>query len=607
MCGFVGLINRKPGTDNALDRVRLASDLLEHRGPDDAGYFNHQATFLAFRRLSIIDTAGSAQPLLCTDERFVITFNGELYNFKKLKAKYLSDVKFKTKGDAEVALEMYKKFGPTCIEKFRGMFAFCVYDKCKNTLTLIRDQIGIKPLYYYSDNNVFLFASELKALKALINKTPSVRLDSLDEFLTYGHTVGTKTIFKGVNKLQPGQVLLLKDGMQHSIIKVSTHETECHNNNMSSRLTELLSESVDMQLEADVPVGAFLSGGVDSSLLVALMAKRIANFETFSIYFDGHNEIEKQSAADVAAQFGTNHTAIRYTPPNLDTIDSIVKQFDEPFADSSALPMYQLSEYASRTLKVVLSGDGIDELFGGYSRYQRFQSILKHKKLHSIIGIMSSGLGPFMSSHSNLYSKLNILSQSLSEMPVYWGLFNDRQRSDIYNQTTKQRLNGFRAEQTKLEILQHFGSYDQLNAFFNLDFATYLPDVVLKKVDITSMAHSLEVRVPFLDQDLVSFAQGIESNLKVSNNKTKLVYKNAIKNLLPESVIHQQKKGFGVPLDQVFGDQILHYLNDTISSNSVLNDYFDTRKLRKFFNQSNPVASGNKLWALIMLQKWLDQ
>ncbi len=609
MCGFAGVYIKNSASRDYRSRLLKVGDIIKHRGPDEVGFYDEGRIKFIFRRLSIIDLKGSSQPLRCADNRYIITFNGELYNYKDLRRQYLSGKKFRTDGDAEVALEMYKKFGTSCLNYFRGMFAFAIFDTHEEVLILFRDQIGIKPLYYYEDSEHLLFGSEIKALKALMATTPSLSATGIDDYLTYGHSSGEATIFQGVKKVRPGETVRISrsESIVKELFPVLTDDsgTSKFNNPLSVR--NALVDSVTSQLVSDVPIGAFLSGGVDSSLLVSLMSERVPNLQTFSIYFEGQNETERYNAEMISKQFGTKHTSIKYQETDFTKLSDIVSLFDEPFADSSALPMYQLTKLVSNSLKVALSGDGVDELFGGYSRYERYASVLKHKKLHTFARILATGIGPFMNSHSDIYAKLNTLSQKRTSMPAFWGLFNERQRKLLYSSDFLHQLRDVYAEQTKKQILQSFGESEDINNFLNLDFQTYLPDVVLRKVDITSMANSLEVRVPFLDQRLVGIAQGLRGDLKLGRYGTKTIFKEAIGEFLPKSVIHQQKKGFGIPLSKVFSGNIKNYLKDTITKNSKLGNYFDIKELHTFIGASDNANSGNRLWAILMLNEWLEQ
>jgi len=567
VCGIAGIFDLRG--ERPVDRALLGrmNDALWHRGPDDGGVHVEPGLGIAHRRLSIIDLAGGHQPLFNEDHSVAVVYNGEIYNFQPLMRELAAaGHRFRTRCDTEVIVHAWEQWGERCVERFRGMFAFAVWDRNRKTLFLARDRLGIKPLYYavLADGHL-LFGSELKALMVHPGLARALDPRAVEEYFALGYVPEPRTIFAGVHKLEPGYTLAMQRGrapaaprrywnVQFSA-QIRDQDAACEG------LIERLAEAVKIRLVAEVPLGAFLSGGVDSSAVVAMMARAMHEpVKTCSIAFGDPAFDEAAHARSVADLYHTDHSVYRLDPDDFDLVDRLAGLYDEPYADSSALPTYRVCELARRRVTVALSGDGGDE---GYAGYRRYRWHLYEERLR---GLFPRGLRrPLFGLLGRVYPKLDwaprVLRgkstfQALARDPIQgyfhnFSLLPDALRRRLYSDRFRSELAGYRA----IEVFErHLADAPDhpLSQVQYLDFKTYLPGDILTKVDRASMAHALEVRVPVLDHELVEWSATVAPELKFRAGQGKYVFKKALEPYLPEAILYRPKMGFAVPLARWF-------------------------------------------------------
>ena len=626
MCGIVGLFDTRGKSE--IDRKLLGrmNQTLFHRGPDEGGLHTEPGLGLGHRRLSIIDVSEGQQPLFNEDGSVVVVFNGEIYNFRELAAE-LTELghTFRTHSDTEVIVHGWEEWGTNCVNHFRGMFAFGLWDRNQETLFLARDRLGIKPLYYASlDDGTFIFSSELKGL--LAHSTLSREMDphAIEEYFSFGYVPEPKTIFKQAYKLSPGHSLTLRRNQQRLphpnqywdvpfSLENSVSEQEAQ-----EELIVRLQEAVKIRLMSEVPLGAFLSGGVDSSAVVAMMAGLMKDpVNTCSISFGDPAFNESQYAQKVADRYHTQHHVEQVDKDDFDLIDKLASLYDEPFADSSAMPTYRVCELAKKRVTVVLSGDGGDENLAGYRRYrwhlyeERLRSVLTprlRKPLFSLLG--------------NLYPKADWAPKFLRAKSTFESLardsvegyfhsvsiMGDKMRQNLFSSSFKRSLQSYQA----VEVLRfHAGKCpvkDSLSQVQYLDMKTYLVGDILTKVDRASMAHSLEVRVPLLDHKLVEWISGISPSLKLRGHEGKYILKKALENHLPNDILYRDKMGFAVPLANWFRGPLRKriykaLMGPTLANTGIFNQSFLKEMLDQ--HQSGRRDYSAPLWTLLMFESFL--
>lgn len=553
MCGIAGFVNvRKKGSYDILQDMGQA---IIHRGPDDSGEYLTEdcLTGLAFRRLSIIDlSAAGHQPMSNSEGSIWIVFNGEIYNFKTLRSELIRlGYGFKSKTDTEVILNAYIEWGVDCLAKLNGMFAFAIWDSRTDKLFMARDRVGVKPFFYYHDAQQFIFASELKAIK----KYPCINLDieptAIYDFLTYLYVPTPKTLYKNIFKLPPGHYAILEKGK----LKVEQYWDVDLSNKISiseeeaiEEVKRLLSDSVGLQLVSDVPLGVFLSGGIDSSAVTALAQKQSSvRLQSFSIGFDvkEHSELPYAQMVSVFTNTSYNERIIS-KDMGLEIEEFIINLFDEPFADSSAIPTYFVSALAKEKVTVVLSGDGGDEVFGGYNWYDRWMTNQKRGSLKRQVFEIISKLYPHQ-----LKGYEKVTAKSLHSLDFYaflMGGYSKAQKQKVLNDQYKLLFNGY----DPLWFFRKFwrDELDELTRMQYLDLKTYLNDDILTKVDRTSMANSIEARVPLLDHKLIEFVFSLPTEIRNKNYEKKYILKKALQDMLPAEVLYRKKKGFSIPANQ---------------------------------------------------------
>lgn len=597
MCGILGF--------NWDDREKLKelSALLEHRGPDQEDYYSDDLVSLAHRRLSIIDLSENGkQPMVNEDGTIYIVYNGEIYNFIEMREELTQrGHKFISNTDTEVIIHGYEEYGTGIIGQLNGQFAFCIYDKNKDQLCIARDRIGIKPLYYYSKNNKFIFGSEVKILlKSNIKK--EINKDALNHYLLFGYTPSEQSILNNVYKLLPSHYLIydLKkskiNGVKRYWGTTFDENGELSEKEICEHLVTKLDECVKKRMVADVPVGAFLSGGVDSSIIVALMSKYVGDLKTFSIKFDYGEFNESEYAKIVSNKFKTDHYEIGFTAKDVgELIPELVYYFDEPFGDPSMIPTYLVSKVAKRHVTVCLSGTGGDELFAGYDRYFQFKTL---KKLNSLPKVVRNLITDILY-HIDIdkFNKLRILLKDKnSDFELYVKLYSYLYREE----------NEIETDLSKLQNLNSYFTYkENLPNLLNFDQNEYLPNDLLVKEDRATLGNSLEVRVPFLDHDLVEFANQIPMKYKLKSSEGKYILKKSFEQMLPTKILYRTKKGFGVPLKYYFRKELKDFTYKQIFEFDDY-EYYDKRILRKMWDKHQDCKSdySHLFWVIIMFNLW---
>jgi asparagine synthase (glutamine-hydrolysing) len=611
MCGIAGILNfdQRPALE---ENVRAMCDAMVHRGPDDAGYYVGGRVALGMRRLSIIDIAGGHQPVHNEDRSIWVVFNGEIYNFKQLRTSLQRlGHSFYSETDTEVIVHLYEQYGDLCVEKLRGMFAFAVWDDRQKKLLLARDRIGVKPLFYTVHGDRLAFGSELKVLLQLPEIERRFNWTSMNHLFSAMSTPAEESIIDGVHKLKPGHILTasLRSGIH--VREYWDVEFDPDYNKTEQffieRLRDLLEESVKLRLIADVPLGAFLSGGIDSSSVVATMARiGTGPVKTFSIGFSNPDYNELAYARRVAEQFGTEHHELVIEPDVLDVIEDIAWYLDEPFGDPSAIPTYMVSKLAADSVTVVLSGDGGDELFGGYDRYLVERRERKFDKIPSPIRqaaglagrIMQEGMkGRRFLRHLAMDGAARYLDANM--------LFREYDKVLLFAHDAYREIQNRCLQSMWLPVLQN-GKGHWLSSLQYFDIKSYLPNDIMTKVDRMSMAHSIEAREPLLDHKLIEFAATIPPELKIKGNTTKYIFKRAMDGILPSDILCRPKRGFAVPLSHWFRGQLGPFVRDLLlSQRSIQRGIFRKSYIERLIEMNDRGRSMDlQLWTLITFELW---
>ncbi|MBI4609209.1 MAG: asparagine synthase (glutamine-hydrolyzing) [Candidatus Rokubacteria bacterium] len=611
MCGIAGIASFG-GRPVSVDEVRAMCDALVHRGPDDNGFYAGPGVALGMRRLSIIDLETGRQPIRNEDGSVWVVFNGEIYNFRELRRELEQrGHRFYTATDSETIVHLYEEDGARCVEKMRGMFAFAVWDARRRQLLLARDRLGIKPLYYAELGGRLVFGSELKAILQLPEAGRSLNWNAVNHLFVSLSTSRSESIIAGIRKLEPGHVLTVS-AERGSVIE-SYWDVRFEPDYGRSegyfveRLRELLDESVTLHLVSDVPLGAFLSGGIDSSSVVATMA-RVASgpVKTFSIGFSDDDYNELGYARRVAEDFGTEHHELLLQPDVVEILDELAWYLDEPFGDSSAIPTYMVSKVASEHVTVVLSGDGGDELFAGYDKYVVEK---KERKYRFVPAPMRRGLGIIAGMMPEGMRGRNFLRHiSLADVERYLDagtLFRLGEQKKLFRPEVVEMFSGYDPWRREKEYLVGTNG-NWLSTLQYLDFKTYLPLDILTKVDRMSMAHSIEARPPLLDHKLVEFAATIPPELKLRNGTTKDIFKRAMRGILPDAIIDRPKRGFAIPLGRWFRGQLGGFVRELLlSERSRRRGIFNGAYIEELLRRPERGRELDlQLWTLISFELW---
>jgi len=625
MCGIFGIVSSK------IDRHQLevSTNTLSHRGPDDFGFFVGKGIGFGHRRLSIIDIAGGHQPIFNEDGSKCIIFNGEIYNFAEL-ADYLlrKGHRFSTRSDTETILHAYEEWGESCVEHLRGMFAFAIWDSKEKALFLSRDRLGIKPIFYGESNGSFYFASEMKAILAVPGFPRDIDEVALANYVTLSYIPAPLSIFKNIRKLLPGHTLTVRDG-QTSIRKYwdltfvpdRTKSEEYFIEEFMGRLQE----AVQIRLISEVPLGAFLSGGIDSSTVVALMSLvNESPVKTFSIGFGGNIGgylDERKYAGLVAERYKTDHKEYEVVPAFEGLTETIVRSFDEPFADDSAIPSFFICKVARENVTVALSGLGGDEVFAGYERYLGFTLSRLYKKLpffvrENFLRKLVENLPEREDGHYTVnHMKRFVRSASLGSDLGYLGylskmnstirgsLFSEPDRFEKHFQSCQDLVRSY------FNSSQVSDGPDSVNRAFYCDIKTYLPEDILAVTDRMSMHHALEVRVPFLDHKFMEFCATIPPEMKMKWLRKKYLLKKAVRKLLPAPVIQHRKQGFVGPMAQWLKNDLKTYVLETLSEKNLKrHDLFNCKTLQTILEEhfSGKEIHDTLIWSMVIFQKWFE-
>lgn len=620
MCGICGKLNFNIGHRIIQNEITRMNNTLYHRGPDDEGIFIDKQIGLGFRRLSIIDLSTGHQPISNENGTIWIVFNGEIYNYLELRSDLIGRGHvFQTKTDTETIVHLYEEYQESCVNFLRGMFSFAIWDSNRNRLFCARDRFGIKPFFYSISKNSFVFGSEIKAILASDDFEKQIDLDVLNEYFTYGFISHNRSIFKNINKLLPGHLLIIDAESSSKEITPKQYwrikfapDNVTSENEWIEKIQSTFKEAVKMRMMSDVPLGAFLSGGVDSSSLVAMMALNSSQpIKTFSIGFKESEYNELKYARLLSEKYHTDHHEQIIEPESVSILSTLVSGYDEPFADSSAIPTYYVSKFAREYVTVALSGDGGDELFAGYDSYKRFISIQRFNKFPKILNrtIFGSALKVLP---DNVKGKklLLYLQENRNLASVFSAIWHNYEREKLFSSSILCQINLQKPEfQNASNLSGILSEADFISSIQMHDMQTYLPDDILTKVDRASMLNSLEVRVPILDHKFAELSYSIPSGLKWHPKGRKYIFKKAMEPYLPNEIINHKKQGFAIPLNQWFKKDLNEYLADRIHpQNSNLSQFFNMNYLEKiktihFKGQRDFNA---KLWSLLFFDAWYE-
>lgn len=646
MCGIAGIMDMAESPGRSL--LEKMCGIMTHRGPDGEGYYFKGPVALGHRRLSIIDIKGGNQPMSNEDGTVWITYNGEIYNFTELRKELIDrGHRFKTRSDTETIIHAYEEYGFKCLDKLRGMFAFGIWDEKKEMLFLARDRLGKKPLYYYNDNKRFIFASELKAIYQDQRVQRVIDPAVLVDYLTYNYIPFPKTIFKNMHKLAPGHFMSIQSAKsvpckgdvtgkrsneitdekvlcESEGIKVSIEDYwdirydpdySLSERDWSDALREKIKEAVKIRLISDVPLGAFLSGGIDSSTIVAMMSMvQESPVKTFSVGFQEEDFSEVHYARQIAEKFGSDHHEMIVEPDALEILPELAWEFDEPFADSSAIPTYYVSKIARENVTVILSGDGGDETFAGYRRYAWAQDMQRYDRIPAwlkkiVFGVPANLLpdgikGKGMLRHLSRdpferYAGLNTFSDQI--------YLNNILSLDVLAELGRNRNGNMPDYSHFRKYYESCNSDDYLTRIQYLDTKVYLAEDILTKVDRASMLCSLETRAPLLDHEVVELAARIPSSMKIHKSQMKYILKKAMQDILPDCILHRKKMGFGVPLIHWFKGDISDYSRDVLLScdtktRGLFNGKYIEAMIHIHKQKSRDLSA--RIWALLFFEHW---
>ncbi|MDZ7271247.1 MAG: asparagine synthase (glutamine-hydrolyzing) [candidate division KSB1 bacterium] len=625
MCGICGIYYVDGARKVDPHLLRRMAQVIVHRGPDDDGFFLAEGVGLGMRRLSIIDLVTGKQPISNEDGTVWVVYNGEIYNHLSLRrALEAKGHRFRTKADTEVIAHAYEEYGERCPEYFNGMFAFALYDARSRRLLLARDRLGIKPLYYAFDGQRLVFGSELKSLLQVEDMPRELDVRALDTFLTFEYIPAPLSIFRGVAKLPQAHTLLLQDGQarvrEYWHLAFGTGEPVIKSEEQwGEELVSLLGDAVQMRLMSDVPLGAFLSGGLDSSSVVAMMSRSMDRpVKTFSIGFSEASYNELDYARTVAHAFGTEHHEEIITPDAVSLTETLIAHLDEPLGDFSIFPTYMVSKMTRQYVTVALSGDGGDELLAGYDTY--LADRLARSYLHlprvlrqGVIEPLARRLPP-TEKKKGLINRTTRFVQGMA-LPehlqhVRWMIFlSQAQRQALYTPPLQEALAGTNPYEFIEAYFEQARGADPLSQQQYVDIKTYLADDILVKVDRMSMAVSLEARVPFLDYRLVELVGRMPSWLRLRNGQTKYILKRAMRGILPEKILTRGKEGFSIPIKNWLRAELRPMMLDLLSPERLrAQGYFEDRYVESLIKEhlAGKANHSHQLWALMVFQKWYD-
>jgi len=625
MCGITGIFETREKLEISRDVLARMNESQRHRGPDEGSYHVEPGLGLGHRRLSIIDVATGQQPLCNEDGSVIVIFNGEIYNFQELIPELVAlGHVFHTRSDTEVIVHGWEAWGEACVERFRGMFAFALWDRNRETLFLARDRLGVKPLFYaFLPDGKLIFGSELKSLLAHGGLARDLDPQAVEEYFALGYVPEPRTIFSGASKLPPAHSLTLRRGVpagppkQYWDVRF-TLDNPISGADAREELVTRLRESVKLRMISEVPLGAFLSGGVDSSAVVAMMAEVSAEpVNTCSIAFSDAAYDESAWAQQVADRYATHHFVDRVESDDFDLIDELACIYDEPYADSSAIPTYRVCGLARRHVTVALSGDGGDESFGGYRRYrlhvaeERLRSAISHSLRRPIFGLLGRAYPKADWAPRMFRAKSTFEALARDSVDAYFhgvSILRDDMRRELFSNAFKARLGGYNAASVFHRHAQRANGEDPLALIQYLDLKTYLVGDINTKVDRASMAHSLEVREPLMDHPLVEWLASLPSDLKLKGNEGKHLLKAAMEPYLPAELLYRAKQGFAVPLARWFRGPLRQRVHDAIlgprlAATGVFNQTYLQHLVEAHASGARDYSA--PLWTLLMFDAFL--
>jgi asparagine synthase (glutamine-hydrolysing) len=620
LCGIVGKVSPTDRVDEALIAAMCAA--VEHRGPDSRGTYIHEGVGLGVQRLRIIDLNTGDQPIYNEDRSVVVVLNGEIYNYKELRDELRGRGHvFATNGDTEVIAHLYEEHGTNCVKHLRGMFAFAVWDMKRRTLFVARDRLGKKPLVYACHGGNLWFGSEIRALLEDPQIGRDIDLNAIDSFLKLQYVPAPLTAFAEIKKLPPAHTLLWKDGvvsiepywrLSYAPLEPPPTREEAHD-----EIRRRILRATELRLRSDVPVGAFLSGGVDSSAVVAAMAMQSSTpVKTFCIGFDVAEFDERTHAREVSKIFGTDHREFVVAPKAMDVLPKLVWQFGEPFADNSAVPTYYVAQLAREHVTVALNGDGGDENFGGYGRYIATRVADRLGAQPHVVRAAAYRLSQLLRSNGDVSAYRARLAREcrlalLDGADRYaWRMAHVKpeETASLYSEWFSREVDDAVARSVIRDAYNASDAQDEVNRRIDTDVQTYLPNALLVKMDITSMAHSLEMRSPLLDHELMEYVARLPGAWKVRGHETKHIFKEALRAWLPPEIIDRPKWGFGSPLAHWFRGELRDLPGDILLDRRTLDrGWFREAALKKLIDDhgSGRRDNTNRLWALIQLEVWL--
>lgn len=620
MCGICGIVSSENLGTSHTDLLKSMCLTLYHRGPDDEGYYIDQNAGLGVRRLSIIDLVTGQQPISNEDRSIWVIFNGEIYNYRTIRSQLEAKGHvFATQSDTEVIVHAYEQYDQGCVDLFNGMFSFAVWDANRRRLLIARDRLGIKPLYYWTSNGQIIFGSELKSLLANPSIPREIDPIALDYFLTLEYIPNPRTIIKDIYKLPPGHYLIFQDGSLsvEPYWDIEPRNLPLNEMDCEEAITDLIKDSVQMRLVSDVPLGAFLSGGIDSSTVVAFMTLTSNSpVRTFSIGFEEESYNELPYARQVATAFETEHLEQIISPNISNLAEQLAGHLDEPLGDFSIFSTYLVSEMARNLVKVVLSGDGGDEVFGGYDTYvaqsmHGYYSLLPTSIRKKVLPSLADLIPPQRAKKGLVNKAKRFVEGSAypgSLQHTRWMLFlNEGDKHQLYQSEWHAQLTDAKPT-TLLEGYFHKANqWDPLAQQQYVDIKTYLVDNILTKVDRMSMAVSLETRVPLLDHRIVEFSLSLPQHMKLQRNKTKIILRRAMKELLPQNVLTKPKQGFSIPLKHWLRGPLKPLMMDLLSQNAIRQrGYFEPQTITRWVDEHlrGRANHSHRLWALLLFELW---
>src|SRR5262245_60049846 len=621
MCGITGIVRRDGGP---VDRELLGrmNDAIRHRGPDDDGFYFSDGVGLAMRRLAIIDLKTGQQPIYNADRTASIVFNGEIYNYRELR-KQLEALghTFYTNSDTEAIVHAYDEYGTECPKHLRGMFTFAIWDERNKSLFLARDRVGKKPLLYAHTNEELIFGSEFTALLTHPSVSREVNYEAIHHYLSFISVPAPLTAYQSIRKLEPGHWLLWHDGE----IKLERYwqldfsqKIDINEQEAGARVSELLRDAVRVRLMSEVPLGAFLSGGIDSSAVVALMAQESSErVKTFSIGFEEQDFSELHHARRVAEHVGAEHHEFIVRPNAMEILPTLVEHYGEPFADSSAIPSYYVARETRRYVTVALNGDGGDECFAGYERYAAMNLAERYTTVPAVFreGLVGNLLRTIPAERHGVLRRAKRFAAAASLAPIdryltWVSAFTESAKADLYSDDFKQSTTGRHSADILKPWFAKANGAGIIDATLLTDTMTYLPNDLLVKMDIASMAVSLEARSPFLDHHLMEFAASLPEKLKLRRLTTKYLLKRALKDLLPSENLNRGKMGFGVPIGHWFRGPMESFMRETLLSEKALSrGLFKPEAVRLIIDQhvAHKQDHSHRLWTLLMLELWFER